>query len=92
MSRECMICLEETTDFVVFSCKHEVCFLCFPKVLATKPECPLCSVSVYAPPCVYPVAPHIVRPVPQRNYCPLFCGIALLLGYATFMMERYIFK
>ena len=47
MNRECMICLEETSDFVTFSCKHEVCALCFPKVLQANPECPLCRTRLY---------------------------------------------
>lgn len=42
-----MICLEDTTDFVVFACKHEVCVICFPKIMNANPECPLCRTRLF---------------------------------------------
>ena len=36
---ECMICFEETYKFILFSCNHKVCHVCFPKLN----ECPLCQ-------------------------------------------------
>lgn len=80
MARECMVCLEETTEFVEFSCKHEVCVLCFPKILFANPECPLCRARLYKP-----------EP-PQRNWCGLCAvGGALtgLLFYILITVDRY---
>ena len=49
MNRECMICLEETPNFVKFPCGHEVCVHCYPKVMTANPECPLCRRQLLPP-------------------------------------------
>jgi hypothetical protein len=59
MIRECMICLEDGTNFVVFACKHEVCALCFPKIIHAKPECPLCRANI---------SPECARDFPDYHF------------------------
>ena len=77
MNRECMICMEETKFFVIFECGHEVCEACYPKVLDTNPECPLCRAQLR------PMLP----PTPTNN-CNCFCGaIAVMCS----LMILYIF-
>jgi hypothetical protein len=80
MLRECMICLEETVDFIEFSCKHEVCAQCFPKILVANPECPLCRTRLYVA-------------QPTERHCGCCAGLFLvgLLGYILFIVERYTF-
>ena len=36
---ECIICFEETDNFMFFQCTHKVCNVCFPKL----DRCPLCQ-------------------------------------------------
>lgn len=36
---ECIICFEETENFMFFPCQHKVCRICFPKL----ERCPLCQ-------------------------------------------------
>lgn len=50
---ECQICYNSDYDFKVFSsCKHEVCRLCFSKILEmcekleNKPTCPYCRAPI----------------------------------------------
>lgn len=48
---ECIICFEETTEFVTFPCDHKVCVVCYPQLT----RCPLCNreiipTSTYTPP------------------------------------------
>lgn len=35
---ECIICFEETDQFIFFDCSHKVCNTCYPKLK----RCPLC--------------------------------------------------
>ena len=76
-----MICLEETHDFVVFSCKHEVCAQCFPKILVANPECPLCRTPVY---------PEQASQFHCNTCCAglVFVGV---MGFILFIVERYNF-
>ena len=74
MNRECMICMEETHVFVTFQCGHEVCTQCYPKVMHSNPECPLCRQQLR------PMLP----PTPT-NQCNCFCGaIALMFALMIF--------
>jgi hypothetical protein len=41
--KECMVCLEEITDYVVLPCSHELCVLCYPLVQQAFAKCPLCQ-------------------------------------------------
>ena len=43
---ECVICFEETTKFKFFDCNHKVCNVCYPKIIAIRPVCPLCNQAI----------------------------------------------
>ena len=36
---ECIICFEETTDFIFYICAHKVCDKCYPRIKT----CPICN-------------------------------------------------
>jgi hypothetical protein len=40
---ECIICFDETDSFNFFPCKHKVCTVCFPLLVANTNRCPLCN-------------------------------------------------
>ena len=90
MIRECMICMEETKAFVTFPCGHEVCEVCFPKVMSANPECPLCRlqlVRVHVP---------VYLPVPAAEF-NCFCRsvvlvVVLLIGYVLFGIAFFFSK
>ncbi len=83
-----MICLEDTTDFVVFGCKHEVCVTCFPKIMNTCPECPLCRACLFQEiEVVYETrVRHFVDP-PQMHarLCISFAGLLGLLCFLLYL-------
>jgi hypothetical protein len=39
---ECIICFEETNNFVIFNCNHKVCINCYPKIN----QCPMCRNTI----------------------------------------------
>jgi hypothetical protein len=36
---ECIICFDETSEFIFYSCTHKVCANCYPKIT----NCPMCN-------------------------------------------------
>ena len=40
---ECIICFDEKDSFTFFPCKHKVCTVCFPLLVANTNRCPLCN-------------------------------------------------
>lgn len=48
---ECIICFEETTEFITFPCDHKVCAGCYPQLR----RCPLCNIEIipHTPPPAY---------------------------------------
>jgi len=36
---ECIICFEETNDFIFYICAHKVCSKCYPRIKT----CPICN-------------------------------------------------
>ena len=48
---ECIICFEESTHFISFTCNHSVCHVCYPKLI----KCPLCSAPPYIIPDIHPI-------------------------------------
>ena len=39
---ECIICFDETNEFIFYSCSHKVCANCYPKLK----KCPLCKTPI----------------------------------------------
>ena len=93
MNQECMICMEEPKAFVPFPCGHEVCEACFPKVMTTNPECPLCRRQLA--PLVTPLAP--LHFVPPNENCNCFSStvyflLVLLVVYIVFTIIYFFSK
>ena len=74
---ECMICFEETNEFMFYPCTHKVCKPCFDKLN----KCPLCNEThIYIEP-----SESETRPVSMG--CYLCCyGIILLVIVYPFRM------
>lgn len=64
---ECIICFEETTQFVFFPCAHKVCSECHKRLQ----KCPLCNYTV-------DLEIQLVQPRQTQKYtCSRICGIFL---------------
>ena len=59
---ECIICYEETVQFMSFTCKHKVCSACFPKLH----QCPLCQIEIHRE---IDVVPEIERKCETLKLC-----------------------
>jgi len=72
---ECIICFDETTEFVFYRCAHKVCTNCYPKIKT----CPMCN----TPSEIIVVQPVRITTVPEIHimYNIIRCvGIVLILG------------
>ena len=69
---ECIICFEETTDFVIFPCDHKVCVVCYPKLK----RCPLCNSELYVEVESYTIVAYVY----VRYLCYLFVFILVILS------------
>jgi hypothetical protein len=64
---ECIICFEETTEFMFFPCSHKVCAECYKRLT----QCPLCN-------CTFDPEIQIVtdvRPRVKSKMCSRVCCI-----------------
>ena len=95
---ECLICLEEKNDFIVFSCNHKICNECFPVFLMYSVKCPLCNKQIIDSEIIEidvhpePIQIQIQRPNyrVQIQICKLWFGIITILGgiiYITYKNE-----
>ena len=71
---ECMICFEETTDFIFFECQHKVCATCYPTIRIL---CPVCEHTFQSHSLVIETENVIVtqnenRLISQLYFCILF--------------------
>lgn len=72
---ECIICFDETTEFMFYRCAHKVCTKCYPKIKT----CPMCN----TPSEIIVVQPVRITTVPEIHitYNIIRClGIVLILG------------
>jgi len=44
--QECIVCLEDVVDFVTLPCAHQLCVLCYSKVINAAAKCPLCETEM----------------------------------------------
>lgn len=40
--RECMVCLDEFLTFITLPCNHEICVVCYPRIVELNSVCPIC--------------------------------------------------
>lgn len=79
---ECIICFEETTDFIHFSCTHKVCATCYPKVKVL--ACPVCETPIQIE--LDPIQDISCMPYIQACFCVVMITVSLysILNYGTF--------
>ena len=46
LMEECIICFDETDQFIVFVCNHKTCRKCYLLIMEQRPNCPLCNRSL----------------------------------------------
>jgi hypothetical protein len=80
---ECIICFEETDNFMFFPCIHKVCPLCFPKLI----RCPICQSNIIT------INQPQVREQTQsiiRDDVKIFCFVIIIIIF--FIWVIYICK
>ena len=74
---ECIICFEETEDFMFFPCQHKVCPVCFPKLH----QCPLCqTISKNR------TVRSERRDIPP-DYCQICCSIVIIMMFCIWCLH-----
>ncbi len=73
---ECMICFEETSNFIIFTCTHKMCYNCLKTFLKQSTTCPVCDHLIISPlvsnattqslPCQQMVQHHVIVPRNQN--------------------------
>ena len=43
---ECIICFNETDNFMIFTCKHKTCHKCLDLLLEQSNKCPICEKDI----------------------------------------------
>lgn len=93
---ECPVCLEEGVVFVSMACRHELCELCFEKIMKRSKECPLCRMDLSKVEILRDDREvrevrddREVREVRQHNTsCScVFCAIAIALTITIYLMN-----
>ena len=75
---ECIICFDETTQFVFFPCAHKVCSECHKRIH----RCPLCNYTVDLEIQLVPI------PI-QKATCSRICGI-FLFSFVVCVAYQYL--
>jgi len=83
---ECIICFDETTEFIFYRCAHKVCEKCFPKIKT----CPICNtpreiqIVVHRPHERVEIVPEIMT-----TYNLILCiGSFLVIGAFTLYFNK----
>ena len=68
---ECIICFDETIEFMYYNCSHKVCAKCYPKIKV----CPMCKTPVE----IVVIQPIRVQPIAVSVYTTykMLCCISL---------------
>jgi hypothetical protein len=62
---ECIVCFEETDNFMIFTCKHKMCYNCLKTFLKKSNICPVCEHIIITPFKSEPLLPYVI--IPRRN-------------------------
>jgi hypothetical protein len=96
LMEECIICFDETETFIVFICNHKTCKNCYPKIMQTRPNCPLCNRELVINPQIitpFTLESSITRDSPFRRdiqidsgpVCSIFIFICIIGSLIFFM-------
>jgi hypothetical protein len=92
---ECIICFNETDNFMIFTCKHKSCHKCLPRLLQYSNKCPICEKDIVQ----IIDMPYVIIPQNQTIYdmntqnnvqCfKIFC-IFVVIGFIIFYIINII--
>lgn len=97
---ECPVCLEEGVVFVSMACRHELCELCFEKIMKRSKECPLCRMDLRVKVCEVRNEREVCEVRQERNErevreerqpntsCScVFCAISIALTITIYLLN-----
>jgi len=79
LTEECLICLEETDNFIFFNCGHKACPTCFPKLH----RCPLCQPNTK----IQNHPPVRMHEVDKEDYCKLCCSMLIIIMFCVWCIH-----
>lgn len=91
---ECIICFDETDQFIVFICKHKTCEKCYPLIMEQRPNCPLCNRSLLIDNQIrfIPIRERQIQPRFTCNLCVVIFICGSLLFYIVAIAGSAYFK
>jgi len=80
---ECIICFDETTQYVFFPCAHKVCVHCYKRL----DRCPICNSLGDIPELHLDPEPQVIprRVSPSTIACAMLFLFSVYVGYETLM-------
>lgn len=91
---ECIICFEETDNFIIFTCKHKMCHKCLNKFIKYSTQCPVCDHVIIKPYVVIP-RPHGMLDVSNHSAqnhtacIKVFCGF-FIISFFIFYIVNFV--
>jgi hypothetical protein len=92
---ECIICFNETDNFMIFTCTHKTCHKCLDLLLEQSNKCPICEKDIIQ----IIDMPYVIIPRHQTIYdsnrrnnvecCKLFC-MFIVIGFIIFYIINII--
>jgi len=91
---ECIICFEETDNFMIFTCSHKMCHKCLNNFLKYSIQCPVCEHVIVRPYVVIPRAQGIIdtsnRSVQNHKACIQICCVAFIFSFIIFYIVNFV--
>ena len=87
---ECIICFEETDQFITFECcNHKTCAVCYPLIINNTGKCPICQREIIHISNARLVETHLnIQREINYFYCKMVC-IAFMFTILIFYIIKY---
>ena len=91
---ECIICFEETDNFMIFTCKHKMCHTCLNKFLKYSTQCPICQHVIIQPYIVIPRGQGMLdtsnRARQNHKDCIKICCGGFIICFFIFYIVNFV--
>jgi len=82
---ECIICFEETREFIFFPCAHKVCSECHKRIV----RCPICNYT-FDPEIQLVVTRVRTEHIQTYPVCSMLCGLFALTIFVSYFADSVL--
>ena len=91
---ECIICFEETDNFMIFTCKHKMCHTCLNQFIKHSTQCPVCEHVIIKPyvviPRPYGLLDTSARSIKNYNACIQIGCVFFVFSFLIFYIVNFV--